>query len=253
MANPINISLIIPCYNEEANLQKGVLDKIGNFTKNDPRFREIIIADDGSTDNSKKIIKEKYLGLFSKFKLCENTHQGKAYAIIAGIKAAHSDYVIFSDIDLATPIEETEKLIKEAENGGQIVIGSRRSRREGAPLPRIILSFGGNFIRSFLFNFQKISDTQCGFKLFERKAADDIIDRSYLYKGKRHVNGPSVTAAFDLEFLFLAFKLGYKVKEVPVHWRHMETRNVNFIKDAVETLSDIAKIKWYELQGKYDN
>lgn len=246
----MKISLIIPCYNEEANLQKGVLDKIGNFTHNDDRFVEVIIVDDGSSDDSKNIVKH-YLTLFPKFCLIENKHQGKAFAINTGIKAAKGDFVIFSDIDLATPIEETNKLIFEAEKGFQIVIGSRKGKRAGAPILRKILSMGAVFIRYILFNFKGITDTQCGFKLFEKKAAQQIISRSQLFKEQRHISGPSVTAAFDLEFLFLAFKLGYKVKEVPVHWRHMESRNVNFFKDAVETLKDIAKIKVYEWKGLY--
>lgn len=247
----MNISLIIPVYNEEANLQKGVLDKIGNFTQHDNRFDEVYIVDDGSTDNSKNIIKE-YFKSFPKFRLIENKHQGKAFAINTGIKAARGDYVIFTDIDLATPIEETNKLITEAEKGNQIVIGSRKGRREGAPILRKILSFGAMVVRYILFNFKGITDTQCGFKLFEKKAALRIIEKSQLFKEIRHIQGPSVTAAFDLEFLFLAFKLKYQVKEVPVHWRHMESRNVNFIKDALETLKDVMKIKYYELQGKYN-
>ena len=101
----MNISLIIPCYNEEINIQKGVLDKIGNFTSNNATFLEVIIIDDGSSDSSKKIIKEKYLKTFPKFKLLENKHQGKAFAIINGIKIAQGDWVMFSDIDLATPLE----------------------------------------------------------------------------------------------------------------------------------------------------
>lgn len=246
----MKISLIIPCYNEEANLQKGVLDKIGNFTKNDDRFYEVIIVDDGSTDDSKTIIND-YLLIFPKFKIIENKHQGKAFAINYGIKAAKSDYVIFTDIDLATPIEETNRLISEAEKGFQIVIGSRKSKREGAPILRKILSLGAIFVRYILFNFKDITDTQCGFKLFEKKAATNIINKSQLLKENHYVQGPSVTAAFDLEFLFLAFKLGYKVKETPVHWRHMESRNVNFLKDATETLKDIVKIKYYEFIGKY--
>ena len=84
MINP-EISLIIPCYNEEANIQKGVLDNIGNYTNTDKRFVNVYVVDDGSTDASKKIIKEKYLSLFPKFKLVENNHQGKAFAIMKGI------------------------------------------------------------------------------------------------------------------------------------------------------------------------
>lgn len=246
----MTISLIIPCYNEFANIQKGVLDKIGNFTKGDARFIEVSIIDDGSTDDSKRIIKQ-YLNQFPKFRLIENKHQGKAYAINTGIRSARGEFVFFTDMDLATPIEETEKLIKEIKHGYQIVVGSRKSKREGAPFLRKVLSFGAQLARFFLFNFKGITDTQCGFKLFEKKAAILIVNKSLLFQKNTDILGPSVTAAFDLEFLFLAFKMRYKIKEVPVHWQHMETRNVNFMRDTIETLQDLFKIKYYEAMGKY--
>jgi len=244
------VSLIIPCYNEEANLQKGVLDKVGNYTQNHRRIAEVIIVDDGSGDNSIRIV-EKYLRFFPKFRLIKNRHQGKAFAVSTGIKLARSAAIIFTDMDLATPIEEVEKLIKQFDAGYGIVVGSRHSRREGAPWQRKILSLGAVVVRSILFNFRGISDTQCGFKLYERSLALNIINHSQLLKENHHVSGPSVTAAFDLEFLFLAFKFGYKIREVSVHWRHMESRRVNFFRDTVETLKDIGKIKLYDIQGKY--
>ena len=145
----MNISLVVPCFNESSNLQKGVLDKIGNYVANDPRFKEVLIVDDGSTDSSKLIIKEFYLPKFSKFKLLENDHRGKAFAVISGIQKAKGDYVIFSDIDLATPIEEAEKLIKELNDGFKIVIGSRNSRRKGAPFLRKVMAVGLITVRGF--------------------------------------------------------------------------------------------------------
>ncbi len=247
-----NVSLIIPCYNEELNIQKGVLDKIGNFSKNNEKFSEVLIVDDGSTDTSKKIIKEKYLELFPKFKLIENNHQGKALAIITGIRKAHAPHVMFSDIDLATPIEEAEKLIEEIDNGYSIVIGSRSASRQGAPLSRKILALGYIIIRDILIGLNGLKDTQCGFKVFERNAALKIIDNLQVFNSERKVNGPSVSAGFDLEFLFLATQLKLKIKEVPVIWRHVETRNVNFFYDAIETLKDILKIKLNHLHGKYN-
>src|SRR3989338_5128513 len=95
MENNIKISLIVPCYNEETNIQKGVLDKIGNYTKNDKRFIEVLIVDDGSTDASKELIRKKYLHLFPKFRLVENKHLGKAYAIIRGIEEVKGEFVMF--------------------------------------------------------------------------------------------------------------------------------------------------------------
>jgi len=250
ISTDMNISLIIPCYNEEANIQKGVLDKIGNFTRNDDQFVQVMIVDDGSNDHSKKLIKEEYLNQFPKFRLIENNHQGKAFAIISGIEKAKGDLVIFSDIDLATPIEESEKLIKQI-GEYDIVIGSRKSNREGAPFLRKIMAVGFIIIRDLLIGLKGIKDTQCGFKIFNRDVALKIINKLKVFHNKRIAEGSSVTAGFDLEFLFIALKLGYKIKEVPVTWLHVETKNVNFIRDSLETLIDIFKIKYYDLLRKY--
>ncbi len=249
----MNVSLILPCYNEEANLQKGVLDKVGNFVSRDSRIIEVLLVDDGSTDLSKKIIKDKYLSLLPKLKLIENPHQGKAFAVISGIEKAKGEYVMFCDVDLATPIEEAEKLIEGVKGGFSIVIGSRNSQRTGAPLTRKIMAFGGIIIRNFFIGLRGIHDSQCGFKLFERKAALEIIGRLKVYGKNAIVSGPSVNAGFDMEFLFVAGKLGYKIKEIPVSWKHVETRRVNFFKDSFQSLSDILKIKYFDLKGLYEN
>jgi glycosyltransferase involved in cell wall biosynthesis len=245
------VSLVVPCYNEEANIQKGVLDKIGNYSHNGNSFAEILIVDDGSTDSSKDIIKEYYLKKFSNFRLIENEHKGKAYAVMEGINQAKSKYVMFMDIDLATPIEESQKLIKGVQEKYDIVIGSRKAQREGAPITRKIMAFGMMIVRELIIGLKGVRDTQCGFKLFRTEAACDIITRLHVFKKKEAIKGSSVSAAFDLEFLFLASKLEYSIKEIPVTWRHVETKNVNFIKDTFETLRDIALIKYYDITGKY--
>jgi len=245
------ISLIIPCYNEETNIQKGVLDKFGNFTAEDARFKEVILVDDGSTDGSQKIIQEKYVKRFPKFRLVQNRHLGKAYAIIRGIQEAKGESVMFSDIDLATPIEEADKLIVQMDKGAHVVIGSRSGHREGAPLTRKIMALGMIFIRNYVVGLKGIHDTQCGFKLFETAVAQDIIAKLKVFKKGKRAKGSSVSAGFDLEFLFLASRLGYTIKEVPVAWRHVETKNVTFVKSSMEGLKDIFLIKWYEILKKY--
>lgn len=247
----MKLSLIIPCYNEEANIQKGVLDKIGNYTAEHDEFVEVLIVDDGSTDESAAMIKDYYLNHFSKFRLLENAHAGKGEAVIAGIEKAKGEYVLFADIDLATPLEEAQKLIVQTGNQFPIVIGSRKSGRVGAPLLRRLQSAGFIIIRDLFLGLGGLRDTQCGFKLFRRKEALEIVNRLQVF-GKNHtVNGSSVSAGFDLEFLFVARLLGYGIKEVPVHWKHVETKNVKFIKDTIETLKDLAQIKYFSLTGKY--
>jgi glycosyltransferase involved in cell wall biosynthesis len=248
----ISLSLIVPCYNEEINLQKGVLDKIGNYIEKRAEFKEVLIIDDGSTDKSKQIIKNKYLPLFSKFKLIENEHKGKAMAIITGILKATGSYVMFSDIDLATPIEESEKLIKAAIQNYKIVIGSRELKRAGAPISRKIMAFGAMVVRDLIIGLRGVKDTQCGFKLFQKKAAEKIIKKLKVYKERESVKRSSVSAGFDIEFLFVAKKMGYEIKEVPVSWKHVETKNVHFLNDSIEALKDILKIKYLDIKKEYN-
>lgn len=247
----MTISLIIPCYNEEINIQKGVLDKIGNYTQSDDRFTEVVVVDDGSSDATKKLIRDEYLPRFPKFRLIENNHQGKAQALITGMKEARAEFVMFSDIDLATPLEESEKLISAFGDGFDIAIGSRNTHREGAPFLRKLMAVGFIYVRNFLIGLKKIKDTQCGFKAFRRISALAIIDKLKVFKKQKSIKGSSVKAGFDLEFLFLANKLGYKIKEIPVTWKHVETKNVNFIKDTIETMQDILTIKYYDLTNRY--
>lgn len=245
------VSIVLPIYNEEANLQKGVLDKVINYAKNKKEIREIIVVDDGSTDKSVAVVKKEYLGKYPKLKLILKEHSGKAFTVIKGIESAKSEYVLFSDIDLATPIEEADKLLAEV-NGYEIVIGSRSSKRKDAPLLRKVMALGLIYVRTIFIGLKGIKDTQCGFKLFQKKAALVIINKLKVFKQAKKIHGSSVGAGFDLEFLFIASKVGYQIKEVPVIWRHVETKNVNFIKDSIETMRDILKIRWQELGGKYN-
>ena len=245
------ISLIIPCYNEELNIQKGVLDKIGNYVHHVPAIKEVIISDDGSTDSTKELIKKEYLTEYPLFRLLENEHKGKAQTLISAILSAKSDYVLFTDIDLATPIEEVEKMMLEIEKNTDIIIGSRNNTRKGAPLTRKIMAVGFIFVRNFIIGLSNIKDTQCGFKAFRTEAARKIINSLVVFKSTQGVTGSSVSAGFDLEFLFLATKMGFSITEIPVVWKHVETKNVNFITDTLETLQDIFRIKYYDITGAY--
>ena len=158
---------------------------------------------------------------------------------------------MFCDMDLATPLEESLKIFKGLEEGYDVVIGSRAEKRQGAPFTRRLQSSGFTFIRNLIIGLHGIQDTQCGFKGFKREAAMNVISKQKVFVKNHKVSGSSVSAAFDLEFLFLARKLGYTILEVPVVWRHAESKNVSLIKDSFETLKDVLAIRLNDLQGKY--
>lgn len=246
----MQLSIVIPLYNEEANLQRGVIDEVIAYAKKQKKVREILLVDDGSTDNTVAIIKKQYIGKYPYIRLLQKKHSGKAYSVIAGIKSARSPYVLFSDADLATPIQEADSFIT-ALHDFTIVIGSRSTERKGAPFIRKAMALGFITVRTILVGLRGIRDTQCGFKAFEKKAALDVIRHLTVYRNDAAISGPSVGAGFDLEFLYIAQKLGYSIKSLPVSWRHVETKRVNFLKDSLESLHDMCTIRINDLKGHY--
>lgn len=249
--NKIYLSVVIPSFNEMANLRKGVLDKIEKFLNAQKYSYEVIIVDDGSTDGSTEFV-EDFVKSDRNFKLLKNQHLGKAGAVTAGILVSLGEYVLFSDMDQATPIEETGKLLPYFDQGYDIVIGSRKTTRKGSPLIRQIISRSAIVLRKLIVGIYQISDTQCGFKVFRREAARDLFDRiNKFHHGFSRISGSSVSSGFDVELLYLAEKLGYRIKEVQVEWLYVETRRVNPIKDSVEGLLDLFRIRANILSGKY--
>ncbi|KKQ36754.1 MAG: Glycosyl transferase family 2, partial [Candidatus Levybacteria bacterium GW2011_GWC2_37_7] len=248
----IFLSVVIPSFDEMANLQKGVLDKIEHFLGKKQFPYEVIIVDDGSTDGSVEFAK-RFVQDSPNFRLMENSHLGKAGAVTAGVLNSKGDYVLFSDMDQATPIEELDKLLPYLEQDFDIVVGSRDAVRKGAPLIRQFVSHAAIVARKLVVGMPEISDTQCGFKAFKKEAARKLFTRiSKLHNGFKKILGSSVSSGFDVELLYLAKHLGYKIKEVPVEWLYVETRRVSPIKDSVEGFMDLLKIKIKAMRGEYN-
>lgn len=245
----ILLSVVIPCYNEERNIRLGALENVSSYLNRQSFSWEAILVDDGSSDDSRKLLKTFIKGK-NKFKLLHKAHQGKAAAVTFGILKSSGKYILFTDLDQATPLNQMEKLLPFFQKGYQLVIGSRNSQRKGAPLLRIAMAKGFMFLRNFILDLG-IKDTQCGFKLFERKAAFDIFPKLQVFSLERGASGSTVTAGFDIEVLYLAKLKGYKIAEVPVEWHYQETRNVNPLRDSIESFLDLVKIKLNSLRGRY--
>ena len=233
-----------------ANLQKGVLEKVKHYLDKKKFSYEVIIVDDGSKDGSTQFIKE-FLKDHPHFSLIQNPHYGKAGAVTTGMLKAKGEYALFTDMDQATPIEELDKLLPFTKTY-DIIIGSRNSQRKGAPWTRILMAKGMIFLRRVLIGFNKIKDTQCGFKLFSNKASQDLFSKIYkIHNGFHSIGGSNVAAGFDVELLYIAQLNGYKIKEIPVDWLFVESRRVNPIIDSIEGLRSLFIIKKNSLTGKY--
>lgn len=251
------MSVVLPSFDEIANLRKGVLEKVSYFLEHKPYAYEVVVVDDGSTDGSVEFM-EKFVKGNKHFALIKNPHFGKAGAVTTGMLKAKGEFVLFTDMDQATPIEEIDKLLPYIQGLGKdekkydIVIGSRQSARVGAPLSRKVMAKGMIILRSMLVGLSNISDTQCGFKLFRRDVAQRVFVRiNSIHRNFQKVSGSNVTAGFDVELLYIAEKLGYRIKEVPVEWLYVETRRVNPIKDSLEGLRELIRIRLNAMAKKY--
>ena len=244
------LSIVIPAYNEETNIRLGALDKVARYLDSVEYSWEVIIVDDGSTDATKTLL-EDFINQNKGVRLLQNPHQGKAYSVMSGMLGALGEIVLFSDLDQATPLREIEKLLPWFSKSYDVVIGSRSSRREGAPMLRLIMSRGFMILRSFILGLHGIDDTQCGFKAFRKEAVTAILSQLKLYGKKQPVSGSMVSAGFDIEVLFLAKKLGYKIREVPVEWHFVETRRVNPVRDSWQGLQDVVRIRINAWRGLY--
>lgn len=259
----MKLSVIIPAYNEIDNLKKGVLDQVENYLEKEIKGYEVVIVDDGSTDNSIKFI-EDALKSKKNFRLIKNNHGGKAIAVMTGLLESTGEVALFTDMDQATPISEVKKLLpyfalakrsdaKQSdafEKDFDIVIGSR-SGRKGAPLIRKLMAFGFSIIRTIILGLP-FKDTQCGFKAFNRRTISTIFP-FLKERWRKHLKekGAAVNAAFDVETLFLAKKRGFRIKEVTVDWHHVGTERVQVIRDSYDAIIDILKIRINDILGRY--
>lgn len=224
------LSVVIPAYNEQDRIER-TLTRVVEYLEGRGVFYEILVVSDGSTDATEAIV-HRFAQTHPQVKLfAYQPNRGKGYAVRHGILRAQGERILFSDADLATPIEELEKLEPYLDQGYPIAIGSRPLRESQLvvrqPFYREMAGRAFNKVVQLLA-VRGIHDTQCGFKLFTREAAHTIFSRCRL-------NGFS----FDFEALFYAQRLGYPIAEVPIRWMHQEGSKVRLLRDGLRMLRDL--------------
>ena len=236
--NPF-LSIIIPAHNEENRLPD-TLEQVFDFLKKQSFTSEVIVVENGSTDKTFEIAQ----GFMEQYNnLCViQSERGKGAAVRRGMLEAKGIYRFMCDADLSMPVEEITKFIPPAVNNFDITIASREANgavRYNEPPYRHLGGRAINFLIQ-LFILPGLNDTQCGFKCFSAKVADDIFALQTL-------NGWS----FDIEMLYVARRHQYKILEIPIHWVHHPETKVNAVRDAIRMIQDIFRIRVNALRGMY--
>ncbi len=249
----IDYSIVIPAYNESAKIT-GTLTQVVNFMNSFNESYEVVVVDDGSADDTVKRV-EAYQKDHPKVRLIKNPHKGKGPTVWKGIMEAKGEYVYLADADLSSPMEELKKMsIWIKDNDYDIAIASR----EGHGADRIDEPFYRHLMgRVFnlwvqLVALPGIEDSQCGFKLFKNEVAKDIFSRLTIYGEQAQEREKAYMGAFDVEVLFVAQHLGYKIKEVPVKWVYVETTRLNPISDSINMALDVLKVRLNHWKGVYN-
>jgi dolichyl-phosphate beta-glucosyltransferase len=228
------LSIVVPAYNERARISL-TLAKILDWARATHPGTEVIVVDDGSTDDTAALV-ESFVERYPELRLLKQPrNRGKGAAVRRGMLAARGRYVLFSDADLATPIEEADKLLVYAKQGADVVIGSRGLSDSDIRVrqPKLRELMGRTFnamVRAAVLG--GIKDTQCGFKLFTSSAARAVFVQQAL-------DG----FAFDVEALLIARDLRLTVREVPVVWRHAPNSKVSPIVDSSKMFRDIVQLR----------
>ncbi len=237
----MKISIVIPAYNEEERIVNGIRE-VQKYLAKKPWEHEIIVVDDGSKDKTAALVKE-MMQKDKRVKLFRNVpNRGKGYSVRRGMLAAKGDYVLFTDADMSTPMRELDEFLKHMAEY-DIAIGSRNLAQSRIMIkqPKFRQMLGKTFpfiVRTLLR--LPIKDTQCGFKLFSRKAANDVFSRQRLER-----------FAFDAEVLFIALRLGLRIKELPVEWTNDPRSKVRVFRDSFRMLRDVVRVWRNAAAGRY--
>jgi len=233
------LSIVIPAYNEAGRIVSS-LEAIQDYVRGKDFLVEIIVVDDGSTDNTAEIASAQ-----AGVRVLRNQgNRGKGFSVRHGVLEARGELILFTDADLSAPIEEADKLLATMESShADAVVGSRALQRELIGTHQSpFREWGGRFFNLLvrIFTGLRIQDTQCGFKLFRRQTTRRAFE---LQRVDRF--------GFDPEILFLVERLGGKVVEVPVRWNHNAATKVHYLRDSLHMTLDLVLLRWRALTGQY--
>ncbi|MBN1317383.1 MAG: glycosyltransferase family 2 protein [Anaerolineales bacterium] len=241
------LSIIIPAHNEENRLPES-LDKINAFLSQQTYTCEIIVVENGSSDDTIGVV-ERFAAEKPYIKLIVVDTRGKGLAVKSGMLAAQGDFRFICDTDLSMPIEEIAKFLPADRGAGtclesfDVAIGSREAFgavRYDEPWHR---HFMGRVLNAIIkiFAVRGFEDTQCGFKMFSRAAAEDLF-RVQTLSG----------IGFDIELLFVAKKRGYTILEIPINWYFNPDSRMRLVRDSLTALLEIYKIRRNWRNGVYN-
>lgn len=234
------LSIVIPAHNEERRLPP-TLAKIDQFLKTQDYEAEVIVVENGSTDRTVEVA-EDFAREHPYVRVVEAEVRGKGLAVKVGMLAAIGNYRFICDADLSMPIDEVVKFLPPQVDGYDVIIATREgpeANRVGEPEYRHIMGRINNWIIK-LAAVRGFEDTQCGFKMFSREAAEDLFGVQQM-----------VGIGFDVELLFIAKKRGYRVREVPITWYFDPDSRMRLVQDSLHILLEILEIRYNWRKGVY--
>jgi dolichyl-phosphate beta-glucosyltransferase len=238
--NPL-LTIIIPAYNEEQRLPT-TLPQVADFVEAQDYPADILVVDNASTDRTSDIVRA-VVAEHPIISLLYQPIQGKGAAVRKGMLEGRGEYLFICDADLAMPIEEVNKFLPPTLSDYDVAIASREAPgavRYNEPWYRHLMGRAFNLLVRLLA-VPGIQDTQCGFKCLRREAARDIFT-------VQKIDG----WAFDVEILHIARRRGYRIVEVPIHWYYGEGSRVSPIRDSINMLIEVLRIRRTGRSGLYD-
>jgi glycosyltransferase involved in cell wall biosynthesis len=235
------LSIIIPAHNEEERLPPS-LALVDEFVRQQPYSTEVIVVENGSHDRTLAVA-QAFQANMPSLSVIPETQKGKGLAVRSGMLAAQGEYRIFCDADFSMPVSEISKFIPKDGQVYDIAIASRElpdSKRVDEPEFRHLIGRVFNSLVRYAL-LPGLQDTQCGFKAFRGEVAEHLFKMQTL-----------TGWSFDAELLFIAQRLGYDIKEVPIIWYYKPGTRLNILKDSIKMASDLFAIRRNANRGVYD-